>query len=149
MNIINAKDIKQPHITALIYGTPGMGKTTLLGSLPGRTLIVDIDKGTCVLAGKENIDILSFSGNFRELEEISRQFRQTCHYDNICIDTLSELERYMLNIKAAKSSTGIPQINDYGIVNNYLLKLCRDFREINANIFFTAWEQYTDIFTPS
>ncbi len=45
MNIINAKDIKRDHLTVLIYGTPGMGKTTLLGNLKGRTLIVDVDKG--------------------------------------------------------------------------------------------------------
>ncbi len=45
MNIINAKDIQRTHLTVLIYGTPGMGKTTLLGNLKGRTLIVDVDKG--------------------------------------------------------------------------------------------------------
>ena len=148
MNIINAKDIQQPHITALIYGVPGMGKTSLLGMLQGRSLIVDIDKGTSVLAGKDNIDILRLS-NTRELREVARDFKATCPYNNVCIDTLSELERLMLNGYAAQSSTGQPQMQDYGKVNNFLLDICRSFRDINANIFFTAWEQYTTINTPS
>ena len=97
MNIISAKNIKQDHITALIYGTPGMGKTSLLGLLPGRTLIVDIDKGTSVLAGCENVDIVRLTVGVQELREIARQFTTTCPYDNIAIDTLSELERGMLN----------------------------------------------------
>ena len=148
MNIISAKDIKQDHITALIYGTPGMGKTSLLGLLPGRTLIVDIDKGTSVLAGCENVDIVRLS-RFNELDELAHQFAQDCPYNNVCIDTLSELENGMLNGYAAKSNTGLPQLQDYGKVNNHLLYFCRTFRNLDANVFFTAWEQYTEIASPS
>ena len=149
MNIINAKDIKHNHITALIYGTPGMGKTSLLGLLPGRTLIVDIDKGTSVLAGCENVDIVRLTVGVQELREIARQFTTTCPYDNIAIDTLSELERGMLNYCAIQSSTWLPQKQDYGKVNYQLLDICRAVRNINANVFFTAWEQYTEITSPS
>ena len=49
MQILKATDLTEGKLTALIYGTPGMGKTTLLGTLPGRTLIIDVDKGTSVL----------------------------------------------------------------------------------------------------
>ena len=149
MNIISAKNIKQSHITALIYGTPGTGKTTLLSLLPGRTLIVDIDKGTSVLAGRDNIDILRVDGNSRLLYEVPQQFKQTCPYDNIAVDTVSELERTMLSNLAARNNNGIPTLQDYGNVNHFMLNLCRQFRGINANIFFTAWEQYTDISSPS
>ena len=146
MNIINAKDIQRENISALIYGTPGTGKTTLLGKLQGRTLIVDIDKGTSVLAGYQNVDIFRVSGNLRELWDIPREFAANCPYDNIAIDTLSELERAMLNSLASKNNIGIPSLQDYGKVNNFLLSLCRSFRDIQANIFFTAWEQYSEIF---
>ena len=149
MNIISAKDIKHDRITALIYGTPGTGKTTLLGCLQGRTLIVDIDKGSSVLAGKDNIDILSVDGNSRLLYEVPQQFKQTCPYDNIAIDTVSELERTMLSNLAARNNNGLPTLQDYGNVNHFMLNLCRQFRNINANIFFTAWEQYTEVTSPT
>lgn len=149
MNIINAKDIQHPHLTVLIYGTPGMGKTTLLGNLKGRTLIVDVDKGTSVLTGCENVDVLRLSEDFREVPELVKQLTASCPYDNVCLDSLSELERAILARLANTNSTGIPTLQDYGKVNSSLMNICRQLREIKANIFFTAWEQYTEVIAPS
>ena len=149
MNIINAKDIQHPHLTVLIYGTPGMGKTTLLGNLKGRTLIVDVDKGTSVLTGCENVDVLRLSEDFREVPELVKQLKASCPYNNVCLDSLSELERAILARLANTNSTGIPTLQDYGKVNSSIMNICRQLREINANIFFTAWEQYTEVIAPS
>ena len=149
MNIINAKDIQQPHLTVLIYGTPGMGKTTLLGNLKGRTLIVDVDKGTSVLTGNENVDVLRLSEDFREVPELVKQLKASCPYENVCLDSLSELERAILARLANTNSAGIPTLQDYGKVNSSIMNICRQLRDINANIFFTAWEQYTEVIAPS
>ena len=150
MNIINAKDIQHPHLTVLIYGTPGMGKTTLLGNLKGRTLIVDVDKGTSVLTGCENVDVLRLSEDFREVPpELTRQLKASCPYENVCLDSLSELERAILARLASTNSTGTPTLQDYGKANSSLMNICRQLRNINANIFFTAWEQYTEVIAPS
>lgn len=149
MNIINAKDIQHQHLTVLIYGTPGMGKTTLLGNLKGRTLIVDVDKGTSVLAGYENVDVLRLSEDFREVPELVKQLTISCPYDNVCLDSLSELERSVLTRLASKNDNGTPTYQDYGKVNNSMMNICRQLRSINANIFFTAWEQYTEVIAPS
>ena len=149
MNIINAKDIQHPHLTVLIYGTPGMGKTTLLGNLKGRTLIVDADKGTSVLTGNENVDVLRLSEDFREVPELVKQLKANCPYDSVCLDSLSELERSVLARLANMNSNGIPTLQDYGKVNSSIMNICRQLREINANIFFTAWEQYTEVIAPS
>ena len=121
MNIINAKDIQQPHLTVLIYGTPGMGKTTLLGNLKGRTLIVDVDKGTSVLIGNENVDVLRLSEDFREVPELVKQLKASCPYENVCLDSLSELERAILARLANTNSTGIPTLQDYGKVQSQQL----------------------------
>ena len=149
MKIIKASELSTPHITALIYGTPGMGKTTLLGALSGTTLIIDADKGTSVLAGNDHVDILRLSEDFREIPALLKELRQDCPYTNICLDSLSELERSILTRLASRNSTGIPSLQDYGKVNNSLLNVCRQLRELPANIIFTAWEQYTDIVAPS
>ena len=149
MNIINAKDIQHQHLTVLIYGTPGMGKTTLLGNLKGHTLIVDVDRGTSVLTGNENVDVLRLSEDFREVPELVKQLTTSCPYDNVCLDSLSELERSILARLASTNSTGIPTLQDYGKVNSSLMNICRQLRNIKANIFFTAWEQYTEVIAPS
>ena len=150
MNIISAKNIKQSHITALIYGTPGMGKTTLLGKLKGHTLIVDVDKGTSVLAGRDNVDIVRLSKGMDELRQIINELKAKCDYDNFCIDSLSELEGSMLSELGRKgNNNGVPSLADYNRTDCFLIDWCRMAREIDANILFTAWEKYTDLTAPS
>ena len=150
MNIISAKDIKHDHITALIYGTPGMGKTSLLGLLPGRTLIIDIDKGTSVLAGCENVDVLRLTKGVGELPQIISELKAKCEYDNVCIDSISELEGAMLSELARRGrNNGVPELGDYNRVDCFIIDWCRLARDINSHIFFTAWEKYTDLTAPS
>ena len=150
MNIISAKDIKADHITTLIYGAPGMGKTTLLGNLKGHTLIVDVDKGTSVLAGCEDVDVVRLTKGMDELRQIINELKGKCDYDNVCIDSLSELEGAMLSELGRKGrNNGVPELGDYNRVDCFLIDWCRMAREIDANIFFTAWEKYTDITAPS
>ena len=149
MKVMKASELTHPHVTALIYGTPGTGKTTLLGKLPGRTLIIDVDKGTSVLTGNDHVDIIRLSEDLHEIPEAVKELRANCDYDNVCLDSLSELERSILTRLASKNASGIPTLQDYGKVNNSLLNACRQLRELSANIFFTAWEKYTEIYSPS
>ena len=150
MNIINAKDIRTQHLTILIYGTPGMGKTTMLGNLNGRTLIVDVDKGTSVLSGSEKVDIVRLDNGADELRQIINELKPHCEYDNVCIDSLSELEGSMLSELGRKGrNNGVPELGDYNRVDCFLIDWCRMAREIPANVFFTAWEKYTELILPS
>ena len=150
MNVIKAKDITPGHVTILIYGTPGMGKTTILGNLRGRTLILDVDKGTSVLAGKESVDVVRLLKGADELRQILQELRVKCDYDNVCIDSLSELEGSMLSELGRKGrNNGVPELGDYNRVDCFLIDWCRMARDIDANIFFTAWEKYTELSLPS
>ena len=150
MNIIKASEIKPEKLSVLIYGAPGMGKTTLLGTLKGKTLIVDIDKGTSVLAGKNNADIVRISENIGEVQEIIKELQVKCEYDNICIDSLSELERAMLAyFGRIGNNKGVPTLADYQRVDCYIMDWCRQFRALPCNVIFTAWEKYTEITAPS
>lgn len=47
------------------------------------------------------------------------------------------------------NSNGIPTLQDYGKVNSSIMNICRQLRELNANIFFTAWEKYTEVIAPN
>ena len=150
MNIMKASELSTPNITALIYGTPGMGKTTLLGNLKGPTLIIDVDKGTSVLSGNENVDVLRLSKGADELRQVISELKSKCDYLNVCIDSLSELEGSMLSELGRKGrNNGVPELGDYNRVDCFLIDWCRMSREIEANIFFTAWEKYTELTLPT
>ena len=150
MIITNAKDIKHNNLSVLIYSPPGMGKTSLLGSLPGKTLIIDVDKGTSVLAGNENVDIVHFSDSLNEMKEIFPELQRNNPYRNICVDSLSELERSMLaRLGAEGRNHGVPAQCDYLRVDYNIINWCRQFRAFNSNIFFTAWASFIEVTAPS
>ena len=146
MQILKATEMTEGKLTALIYGTPGIGKTTLLGTLPGRTLILDVDRGTSVLRGNENVDIVRLSEDLQEMPEILKELHGKCEYNNVCIDSLSEFERGML---AYYGRTGkndaVPSQGDYLRVDYKLVDCCRQFRALPCNVFFTAWEMQKEI----
>ena len=95
-NFKETKELIAEKPTCLIYGIPGIGKTTLLGQLPGKTLIIDIDKGTRVLTDCENVDVIRVSEDLHEIQEILKELHEKCEYQNVAIDSLSELERGLL-----------------------------------------------------
>jgi phage nucleotide-binding protein len=78
MQILKAAELKNEKVTALIYGPPGIGKTTLLGSLPGKTLVIDVDKGTSVLSGNENVDVVRLNEDLSNLPEILKYLQTKC-----------------------------------------------------------------------
>ena len=106
-------------------------------------------KVLAVLTGCENVDVLRLSDDFREVPELVKQLTASCPYDNVCLDSLSELERAILTRLASGNNNGIPSQQDYGKVNHSMMNICRQLRNIKANIFFTAWEQYTEVIAPS
>lgn len=150
MNITKAKDIKPENLSVLIYGAPGMGKTTLLGNQGRRTLIIDVDKGTSVLAGNENVDVVCISENIGDMPGIIKELQSKCEYDNVCLDSLSELERAMLAyFGRTGNNKGVPSLQDYQRVDCYIIDWCRQLRSLPCNVIFTAWEKYTEITAPT
>lgn len=146
MQILKATEITEEKMTALIYGTPGIGKTTLLGTLPGRTLILDVDKGTSVLRGNEKVDIVRLSEDLQEIPEILKELHSRCEYSNVCIDSLSEFERGMLACYGRNGKNdAVPSQGDYLRVDYKLVDCCRQFRALPCNVFFTAWEMQKEI----
>ncbi len=143
MQLLKAKDLKPTEATVLIYAPPKHGKTTLLGMLPGKTLIVDVDRGTQVLAGRDvNVDIVRLSEDLSDLPEILRELETKCPYNNVCVDSLSELEKAMLTVLGRKGkNNGAPELAHYNQVQFKIADYCRRFRALPANVIFTAWEQ--------
>ena len=146
MQILKSKDLTQDKITALFYAPPGLGKTTLLGTLKGKTLIIDVDRGTSVLTGNESVDIIRLSEDFSELPEILKELQTKCDYNNVCIDSLSELERGMLAyFGRIGKNNGVPDMQSYQRVDFKIVDWCRQFRSLPCNVIFTAWGKQAEV----
>lgn len=161
MIIKSAKDIsKAENFSALLYAPPGGGKTYTASFLKGKTLVIDIDRTTNVLAGNPNIDIVY--ADLNDVELGMKKLLKDIHdnyldqYDNIFFDNLSEFEQAWLAEKSRLSKTrdgksmGIPEMGDY---NKYSFYLPDMIRYINSwqgvNKIYTAWETQIQIQSPS
>lgn len=54
----NAETLEVQNETFLLYAPPGMGKTSTVKYLEGKTLVLDVDRTSHVLKGNPNIEIM-------------------------------------------------------------------------------------------
>lgn len=149
MKPINGADIvRSAKANIIVYSKPGDGKTTLAGLLPGKTLVLDIDGTSQVLSGYANVDVIKIDPNDphgRMVEFYAYAKANIANYDNIFIDNLTHYLKLWLLHKGEKTKSGMPELKDYGILYNHLLKTVEIFNALDANIVYTAWETTRDI----
>lgn len=145
MKISSAESIEVDKATYLIYGTPGLGKTTALKYFPGKTLVIDIDKSSSVLKGEKDIDIAEIdthdiwkSWTEAVTDLLTNDYSQ---YENIVIDNVSELFRACLaNLGREGKNNRVPEQSHYQRVDFTILDSLRALKKLDARIIFTAWE---------
>ena len=155
LNIKKAADIKDTKGTYLIYGPPGMGKTSSLKYLPGKTLVLDVDRTSKVLRGCKNIDIAevdnihTFEHWTKILKDMVENKNKYSIYDNIAVDNVSELERCILSdLGSQGKNKGVPAQGDYQYMQFKLVNSLRYMKNVGSNLIWTAWET-TDTYTDS
>lgn len=145
MKIKKATEITQGTATYLIYAAPGVGKTSAIKHIPGKTLVIDIDKSSAVLAGEAHIDIAEVdTHNIWDswLEVVKGLLKgEAEEYDTIVIDNISELFRATLaNLGRIGNNNRVPSMADYQRVDFTILDSLRALKGLNKRIVFTAWE---------
>lgn len=148
-----ATDITDPKGTYLIYGAPGMGKTSSAKYFPGKTLVLDIDRTSNVLKGCPNIDIVEVDNldTYKFWSDLLKELvdQHKGKYDNIMVDNLSELERCILADFGRKGKNrGVPAQGDYQVMQFMVVNSLRYLKQMDCNIILTAWEE-TDLYTDS
>ena len=152
MKIIKATDITLNDSCYLIYGNPGFGKTSALKYIPGKTLVIDIDKSSKVLNGCENISIAEVDTHkiwdewLNVVKELLKGAAEP--FDTIVVDNVSELFRACLaNLGRDGKNHRVPSQADYQRVDFTILDSLRALLQLKKRIVFTAWEtsdQWTD-----
>ena len=150
MRIINGSDIElTKNWRILIYGKPGIGKTSVIKQLKGKTLVLSLDNSQRVLAGSENIDVVEFDRNqptdcmtnfLKEVDEILPE------YDNLVIDNISSFQSDWFVEQGRKSKNGISnELQHFSQWTNYFLRVLTAIYSKPINIYVTAWEDTHDL----
>lgn len=150
MKIINGSNIERTeNWRVLLFGKPGIGKTTLIKQLKGKTLVLSLDNSQRVLAGSENIDVVEFDRNqpsdcmtnfLKEVDEVLSE------YDNLVIDNVSSFQSDWFVEQGRKSKNGISnELQHYSQWTNYFLRVLTAIYSKPVNIYVTAWEDTRDL----
>lgn len=149
MKTLTAEDIERfSNWTAIIYSEPGKGKTTMVKTLTGKTILLSVDGMYHVLSGLKDVDIVLIDPKKPndELESFYRHLiKNIDKYDNIIIDNLSTFQKYWLNAVAKATKSGMPEIKDYGIIDRVLMDFISSLKSLNKNVLIFAHEKKVEV----
>lgn len=135
----------------LVYGVPGVGKTTLGGMLKGKTYLLSLDDSFHRIKEWQNKPVWSIDPEnpIKDIENFVRSFNPK-DYDNLVIDNVSNLQKLWFIEKARESKTGLDnKIQHYGEYTNWFIRLISKLFSYDLNILVTAWEKQVKVTDPS
>lgn len=138
----------EPYIRALIYGSPGTGKTVFAAKFPN-AVILDVENGTNSLRNHsefENIKVIPIR-SFDQMEKIFWEFQagEGAQFDTIVIDSISELQQKQLSemIQKDKSrDSKVPTLLDYKANTAVMQRMVIAFRDLPKNLVITAHQTF-------
>lgn len=145
--IKNTKDIHNDGIKILLFANSGTGKTSQLGTLEGKTLILSAESGLLVLKDKD-VDVI----DILDTETLGQVYlaikKGELKYDNICIDSLSEVGELIVSELDKDDYYGDPT-NTFPMWKEYskrIMNICKAFRDLKGvNVVLTALAEPTEV----
>ena len=149
MDVLMADEIsKYSNWAALVYSQPGIGKTTMVKTLKGKTVVFSVDGMYQVLSGLENVKVLVMDSK-KPNDELGDFYRYLLKnikdIDNIVIDNLSTFQKYWLNNIGKETKSGMPEIRDYGVLDRVLLDFISSLKDLQKNLILLAHEKKQEV----
>jgi len=148
MKIIPASEIDK-YMKLLVYGPPGVGKTSLAATLdPEHTLFINIEGGMLSVAGTQ----ARSTEQLRDINDVEEAFHALAHDSEelrwvkvVVLDSATELQTISLEglvANARKTNRNRNQddifLEDYGKSTAQLKRVLRGFRDMERHVIFTA-----------
>lgn len=138
----SALNVKQT-LTALVYGQPGCGKSTLALSAPN-AILFDFDGGVNRINGAHQVDTVQVT-SWEEAQDALFEVKALPDYDTIVVDTVGKMLGYMdeyikrTNPKMTNRD-GTLALKGYGLRKQMFLSFMRELAVMGKNIIFVAHE---------
>jgi len=136
-------------ISMIVHGDPGVGKTSLIKTLPiEECLLASVDAGEYVL-GDVHCPVWPIrEGSEGEFRDMVRQLHEGQHkIKYLFVDNMTELEKFFLlgltKIgRKGRAADSPPDIKDWGDASFWMRKYVRDIRDLTykgINVVFIFW----------
>lgn len=138
--IKKANELKIPEtVVGLIYGQPGVGKSTLALSMP-KPLLIDTDGGVHRIQAEHRCDTVQVETYQDVLDVLEEDLTE---YESIVIDTFGNLVKYMLAYFADKNPKlltkgGTYNIKIWGLIKSEFSRIEFKMRNMGKNMLFVA-----------
>lgn len=139
ITITKTSDAVHRRVTALIYGPPGIGKTSLVKTLPisddSKVLYVGADPGQLVLRGR-HFPCVHLSGDKpkSDLGELFKECSTPNKYEWVVIDGLDELGELVTRQCLSEIKHGLQA---YGAMKEFMVRFVTGMRDIQTtNVIF-------------
>ena len=137
LKILKASEIqRQLTVNMLIYGPPGVGKTTFASTAP-KPLIIDLENGSLALLGRE-VDIAQVDTLADAREAIKYALENG--YQTVVIDSITRYAELLLDEILKENKRDTARIQDWGEVVKRIKKLIWTLQGKNINTIFIALE---------
>lgn len=152
MPMYNPKNNKTAKKRWLIYGVPGVGKTTLSGNLKGKNFLLSLDDSFHRIKywqDKADIWTLDTTKPIQDLNDFVRYFKPD-DYQNLVIDNVSNLQKLWFIEMARETKNGLDnKMSHYGEFTNWFIRLISKLFSYDVNILVTAWEKQVKVTAPN
>lgn len=142
MKIESTENIKKKErIHICLLGESKSGKTKVIETLEGRTLIGNADKGLLSLKGSKNIDSVTLN-NFQDVIDFMKYIKSDKNdYDNIVIDSISVIGDFLIKFLEAKDVKGFDLWKAYSQYIAGIITTLRDSDKFNSISIFELVEK--------
>ena len=133
MKIQSTKDLNKKDTAHIaVYGESKSGKTRLIGTMPGTTLILNADKGLLALKGSDNIDMVTVN-NFEDVIEFMQHIKsKDMKHDNVVIDSMSVISDVLLQSLEKQGVGGFDKWDQYEKYIRGIITTLRDSDRFNS-----------------
>lgn len=140
--------LQKGGVKFMIYGKRGVGKTPIIGTLKGKTLIIASESGLATLRTM-SIDYIEMTtiAQMKDVTAFLRDPKNIAKYDNIAWDGVSFCSQTILSeLKRVKSyNHDMKYYGDLATVMMPFIELIAN--DIKKNVVVTAWQ--TDVYAPN